>query len=45
MKALIIVLCLFGLSKADDVLQLGDSDFSSKLADHETALVMFFAPW
>ena len=30
---------------ADDVVDLGDSDFDSKLADMETALVMFYAPW
>merc|ERR1711909_232971 len=33
------------LVAADDVLELGDSDFDSKLADIDTALVMFYAPW
>ena len=46
MKCLLFVL-LAGLSSisADDVFDLGDSDFDSKLADMETALVMFYAPW
>jgi len=30
---------------ADDVVELGDADFDSKLADMDTALVMFYAPW
>ena len=29
----------------EDVLDLTDSDFSSVLAQHDTALVMFYAPW
>ncbi|XP_066158872.1 protein disulfide-isomerase A3 [Euwallacea fornicatus] len=33
------------LATEEDVLELGDSDFDSKLAEHETALVMFYAPW
>ncbi|CAH1980493.1 unnamed protein product [Acanthoscelides obtectus] len=32
-------------AKEEDVLELTDSDFESKLAQHETALVMFYAPW
>jgi hypothetical protein len=36
---------LLGAVSADSVLDLGDSDFDSKLADIETALVMFYAPW
>ena len=31
--------------KADSVVDLGDADFDSKLADMDTALVMFYAPW
>ncbi|RXG53299.1 Protein disulfide-isomerase A3 [Armadillidium vulgare] len=45
MKALLLLISLIGVLKADDVLQLEDSDFESKLADTDTALVMFFAPW
>merc|ERR1712240_568999 len=33
------------LVAADDVIELGDSDFDSKLADIDTALVMLYAPW
>jgi protein disulfide isomerase family A protein 3 len=32
-------------SANDDVLELSDSDFSARIAQHETALVMFYAPW
>ncbi|XP_063241514.1 protein disulfide-isomerase A3 [Bacillus rossius redtenbacheri] len=28
-----------------DVLELGDDDFSSVVEEHETVLVMFYAPW
>lgn len=28
-----------------DVLEWGDSDFKSGVAQHETVLVMFYAPW
>jgi len=28
-----------------DVLDLGDDDFASTLKQHETTLVMFYAPW
>ena len=41
---LVLVLGLAYIS-ADDVVELGDSDFDSKLADMDTALVMFYAPW
>jgi len=36
---------LFCSGKADSVVELGDADFDSKLADMDTALVMFYAPW
>ena len=39
------VLLAVGLVAADGVLELGDADFDSKLADIDTALVMFYAPW
>ena len=41
----LLPLLLVGLATADDVLDLVDSDFDGKLADIETALVMFYAPW
>jgi len=44
-SAFLSVLLAAALVAADDVLELGDSDFDSKLADIDTALVMFYAPW
>jgi protein disulfide isomerase family A protein 3 len=41
----LLPLLLIGLATADDVLELVDTDFDGKLADIETALVMFYAPW
>ena len=41
----LLPLLLVGLATADDVLELVDSDFDGKLAEIETALVMFYAPW
>ncbi|XP_072402081.1 protein disulfide-isomerase A3 [Diabrotica undecimpunctata] len=41
----ICMLFLLGSAKEEDVLDLGDSDFASRIAEHETALVMFYAPW
>lgn len=32
-------------AKEEDVLEFSDSDFESRIAEHETALVMFYAPW
>lgn len=44
---ILLFLGLIYLSKAteEDVLELTDADFSSAIAQHETALVMFYAPW
>jgi len=43
---LLLSLSIFAVNCAEsDVLELGDSDFENKLADHETTLVMFYAPW
>jgi len=43
----LLLLCLLVSSSAlaDSVLELVDSDFDSSLADLDTALVMFYAPW
>lgn len=45
MKALLLLISLIGVIRAEDAIQLEDSDFESKLAETDTALVMFFAPW
>lgn len=48
-KVLPVVVALaamcFAGSMAGDVVVLTDSDFSSKLAEHDLALVKFYAPW
>lgn len=44
MLRLLVVSLALGLAAAS-VLDLVDSDFESKLADIDTALVMFYAPW
>lgn len=41
----VVFAVVFGCALGGDVLLLGDSDFSAKLADHPLALVKFFAPW
>lgn len=47
----IAVACLVVLHKtlhaegSGDVLELGDADFERRVAEHETLLVEFFAPW
>lgn len=33
------------LASESDVLDLGDSDFNTRVAETETTLVMFYAPW
>lgn len=44
-KSIFVFVTLFGISLASDVLELGDDDFSTRVAETETTLVMFFAPW
>lgn len=36
---------LLHLAWGDSVLELTDQDFTSRIAEHETILVMFYAPW
>jgi len=45
MKVFLAAILAFAAVNADSVIELGDSDFDSKLADIDTALVMFYAPW
>ncbi|KAF7287794.1 hypothetical protein GWI33_003425 [Rhynchophorus ferrugineus] len=41
----ILLIATSALGAEEDVLELSDSDFDSRLAEYETALVMFYAPW
>lgn len=44
----VLTICLIfytSVAKEEDVLDFEDSDFDSKISEHETALVMFYAPW
>lgn len=44
---IVLFLGVIYLCKAaeEDVLDLTDADFSSVISQHDTALVMFYAPW
>lgn len=47
-QQILISLCLFvavALAGEADVLDLGDDDFNTRVAETETTLVMFYAPW
>lgn len=44
-KSVIVFVTLFAFSLASDVLDLSDDDFNSKVAEADTTLVMFYAPW
>lgn len=46
-KQLAVVVVVFGVVMASeaDVLDLGDDDFSTRVAEADTTLVMFYAPW
>ncbi|PNF35559.1 Protein disulfide-isomerase A3 [Cryptotermes secundus] len=35
----------FTLAAETDVIELSDDDFSARISEHETVLVMFYAPW
>lgn len=43
----VLAACLAGVCLAgeQDVLDLTDNDFSTRVAEAETTLVMFYAPW
>ncbi|XP_072038113.1 protein disulfide-isomerase A3-like isoform X2 [Amphiura filiformis] len=45
MKSFIALVLLFGLAVASDVLEFDDSNFDDQVAEHDTVLVEFFAPW
>lgn len=46
-KVIVFFLAIVGCTIAgeQDVLNLVDSDFASRIADIDTTLVMFYAPW
>lgn len=39
------ILLLANIVFGESVLELTDIDFATKTAQHETVLVMFYAPW
>lgn len=43
----LVVLLVFatGVTFASDVIDLKDTNFKNKVADHDIMLVEFFAPW
>ncbi|XP_030748346.1 protein disulfide-isomerase A3 [Sitophilus oryzae] len=41
----ILLIATAALASEEDVLELGDNDFDSRLSEIDTALVMFYAPW
>ena len=45
LSLVVLVLAALSLSDAGDVLTLTDTDFDSRLAGHDLALVKFYAPW
>ncbi|XP_047117326.1 protein disulfide-isomerase A3 [Schistocerca piceifrons] len=42
---LLLALACAVLATEEDVLELTDEDFSTRVQEHETMLVMFYAPW
>lgn len=45
-KSVLVILSLYATCCfASDVLELGDDDFASRVAETETTLAMFYAPW
>ena len=45
MKSLSLLILLVGSITADDVVDLGDSNFKDGVANQEIMLVEFYAPW
>ena len=45
MLKLFVILSIISYALGDAVIELGDSDFDSGVAEHDTILVMFYAPW
>lgn len=46
LKSILVILSLYATCCfASDVLELGDDEFATRVAETETTLVMFYAPW
>lgn len=45
LRSAFVFVTLFAFSFASDVLDLSDDDFNTRVAETETTLVMFYAPW
>ena len=45
MRVLLSLLSVTALALASDVLEFTDSDFATRIKEHDVALVEFFAPW
>ena len=45
MLKLVIFTLAVTYALGEAVIDLGDSDFESGLSEHDTVLVMFYAPW
>jgi hypothetical protein len=45
MKGLLIFLAAVIAVNCEDLIELGDSDFNSRLKDMDLALIKFYAPW
>lgn len=43
--ALFLAFCDLYFASEEDILELDDDNFASKIAEHESVLVMFYAPW
>lgn len=44
-KSVFVFVTLFAFTLASDVLDLSDDDFNTRVAEADTTLVMFYAPW
>jgi hypothetical protein len=44
-SVLLYSLVYFSHAAETDVIELSDNDFAARISEHETVLVMFYAPW
>lgn len=45
LKSVFVFVTVFAFAFSSEVIEIGDSDFNTKVAETETTLVMFYAPW